>query len=106
MPQCEGIDPTNGVYAHIAGIDLVQAEDGRWFVLEDNLRIPSGASYPMIARTITRKVSPETFSENAVADNRNYAELLKTMMLGMNQNWCHSHPGPLQLGLFRTLLFG
>lgn len=86
MPQCEGIDPTNGVYAHIAGIDLVQAEDGRWFVLEDNLRIPSGASYPMIARTITRKVSPETFSENAVADNRNYAELLKTMMLDMNQN--------------------
>ena len=86
MPQCEGIDPTNGVYAHIAGIDLVQAEDGRWFVLEDNLRIPSGASYPMIARTITRKVSPETFSENAVADNRNYADLLKTMMLDMNQN--------------------
>ena len=65
---------------------MVQAEDGRWFVLEDNLRIPSGASYPMIARTITRKVSPETFSENAVADNRNYAELLKTMMLDMNQN--------------------
>jgi len=49
-------------------------------VLEDNLRIPSGASYPMIARTITRKVSPLTFQENAVADNRDYSSLLKEMM--------------------------
>lgn len=80
LPACEGLDPAGRVHAHIAGIDLVQAKDGRWYVLEDNLRIPSGASYPMIARTITRKVSPETFRENAVADNRNYSVLLKEMM--------------------------
>ena len=86
MPQCEGIDPTGKVYAHIAGIDLVEGKDGQWYVLEDNLRIPSGASYPMIARKITRKVSPSTFADNAVADNRDYADLLRDMMDDMNED--------------------
>ena len=78
--ECEGITPAKGIFAHIAGIDLVQAKDGTWYILEDNLRIPSGASYPMIARNITRKVSPETFVNNHVADNRHYSELLKETM--------------------------
>ena len=80
LPECEGISPTGEVYAHIAGIDLVEGKDGQWYVLEDNLRIPSGASYPMIAREITRKVSPQTFTQNAVAENRNYSKMLATMM--------------------------
>ena len=84
MPECEGISPTGEVYAHIAGIDLVEGKDGKWYVLEDNLRIPSGASYPMIAREITRKVSPQTFTQNAVAENRDYARLLAAMMEEMN----------------------
>ncbi|MBP5456089.1 MAG: circularly permuted type 2 ATP-grasp protein [Paludibacteraceae bacterium] len=84
MPECEQVDPFGGVYAHIAGIDLVEGKDDNWYVLEDNLRIPSGASYPMIARSITRKVSPQTFSENKVADNRDYADLLRDMMDEMN----------------------
>ena len=86
MPECEGITPSHNVYSHISGIDLVQAKDGHWFILEDNLRIPSGASYPMIARTISRKVSPDTFKKNAVADNRNYSELLREMMDYMNED--------------------
>lgn len=86
IPQCEGISPTGKVYAHIAGIDLVEGKNGQWYVLEDNLRIPSGASYPMIARMITRKVSPQTFSMNAVADNRDYADMLRQMMDDMNQD--------------------
>ena len=85
MPQCEGISPAGKVYAHIAGIDLVEGKDGQWYVLEDNLRIPSGASYPMIARMITRKVSPQTFSTNSVVDNRDYADMLRQMMDDMNQ---------------------
>jgi len=80
MPECEGITPSKGIYAHIAGIDLVQAKDGRWLILEDNLRIPSGASYPMIARKVTRKACPQTFRDNLVADNRNYGDLLHEMM--------------------------
>ena len=86
MPVCEGISPTERVYSHISGIDLVEGKNGQWYVLEDNLRIPSGASYPMIARTITRKVSPNTFATNAVADNRDYADLLRQMMDDMNDH--------------------
>ena len=80
LAECEGIRPRDGVYSHISGIDLVQAEDSTWYVLEDNLRIPSGASYPMIARKITRKVNPETFRKNNIAENRNYSDLLADMM--------------------------
>ncbi len=84
LPQCEGITPKNHVYSHISGIDLVQGKDGKWYILEDNLRIPSGASYPLIARELTRIASPSTFSENAVSDNRNYAKLLKSTMEHVN----------------------
>jgi len=80
LPQCENIMPKNKVYSHISGIDLVQAKDDSWYILEDNLRIPSGASYPMIARTITRKVSPGTFKENLIADNRSYPAMLRKTM--------------------------
>lgn len=80
MPECEGVDPVGKVYAHIAGIDLVEGKDGKWYVLEDNLRIPSGASYPMIARNLCRKVSPSTFAYNSVAENRDYSDLLAEMM--------------------------
>ena len=48
--------------------------------MEDNLRIPSGASYPLIARELTRIAAPQAFEENAVVDNRGYAQLLKETM--------------------------
>lgn len=46
LPECDNFVPPAGVFSHISGIDLVQADSGEWFILEDNLRIPSGASYP------------------------------------------------------------
>ena len=42
LPQCEGIVPPGRIYSHISGIDLVQGKDRNWYILEDNLRIPSG----------------------------------------------------------------
>ena len=84
LPQCEGIVPPKKIYSHISGIDLVQAKDGDWYILEDNLRIPSGASYPMIARELTRRASPRTFVNNHIEDNRNYASMLKQMMDHVN----------------------
>lgn len=84
LPQCEGIVPSKGIFSHISGIDLVQAEDGTWYVLEDNLRIPSGASYPMIARQLTRKASPETFDGARIYDNRDYARMIREMMDHVN----------------------
>ena len=80
LAQCEGILPSKGVYSHISGIDLVLGKDGVWYILEDNLRIPSGASYPLIARNLCRRCSPETFRQNKVVDNRNYGQLLRETM--------------------------
>jgi uncharacterized circularly permuted ATP-grasp superfamily protein len=80
LAQCENIIPPKGVYSHISGIDLVQAKDGDWYILEDNLRVPSGASYPTIARDLCRKSSPQTFRDVQISDNRNYAVLLKQML--------------------------
>ena len=80
LAQCEGVVPPKEIYTHIAGIDLVQGKDGEWYILEDNLRVPSGASYPMIARELCRKSSPVTFKQYHMEDNRNYAELLRSTM--------------------------
>ena len=80
LPECEGIMPPAGIYSHISGIDLVQAKDRGWYILEDNLRIPSGASYPLIARELCRRASPQTFRQNDIVDNRNYADMLRDMM--------------------------
>lgn len=77
MPECEGIVPSKGVYAHISGIDLVQGKNKEWYILEDNLRVPSGASYPMIARQLCRKSNPKTFETYHLEDNRDYAEVLR-----------------------------
>ena len=84
LAQCEGVSPPQGIYTHISGIDLVQEKDGEWYILEDNLRIPSGASYPMIARDICRRSSPATFEKNAICDNRNYADILSRTMNYVN----------------------
>ncbi len=89
LPACEGITPPKGIYSHISGIDLVQGKDGSWFILEDNLRIPSGASYPLIARRLCRRCSPETFRHNHVVDNRNYGELLRGVMEHVNTGGIH-----------------
>ncbi|MDE7423501.1 MAG: circularly permuted type 2 ATP-grasp protein [Lachnospiraceae bacterium] len=77
MPECEGIMPSKGVYSHISGIDLVQGKNKEWYILEDNLRVPSGASYPMIARQLCRKSSPKTFETYHLEDNRDYAKMLR-----------------------------
>lgn len=84
LPQCDGIVPPRGIFSHISGIDLVRGRDGTWYVLEDNLRIPSGASYPLIARDICRKCSPKTFRENHIVDNRNYGQMLARVLDHVN----------------------
>lgn len=85
LTECDGVTPPKDVYSHISGIDLVKGKDGQWYILEDNLRIPSGASYPMIARYLCRRASPATFAATKLEDNRNYADLLKHAMDYVNQ---------------------
>ena len=80
LVQCDGVSPPQNIYNHISGIDLVQGKGGEWYILEDNLRVPSGASYPMIARDLCRKSCPEEFEKYHIEDNRNYASLLRKTM--------------------------
>jgi len=59
--QCVGIDPPLNIWAHICGSDLVRDRDGTIYVLEDNLRVPSGVSYMLENRLVTKRVFPELF---------------------------------------------
>ncbi|MCQ2501712.1 MAG: circularly permuted type 2 ATP-grasp protein, partial [Lachnospiraceae bacterium] len=84
MAECEGVVPVKDIYSHISGIDLVKGKNDHWYILEDNLRVPSGASYPMIARDLCRRAAPMTFHNTPIADNRNYAQLLRRTMDNVN----------------------
>jgi uncharacterized circularly permuted ATP-grasp superfamily protein len=64
-PQCVGVSPPYGVWAHICGSDLVRDRDGTVYVLEDNLRVPSGVSYMLENRLVTKQVFPELFERYA-----------------------------------------
>ncbi len=80
-PEMEGFKPPLGVYAHIAGCDLVRAESGEFVVLEDNLRTPSGVSYVLENRTVMLRVVPDLFPRwgvQAVTDYPN--QLLATLL--------------------------
>ncbi len=59
--ECVGVDPPGGIWAHICGSDLIRDADGTVFVLEDNLRVPSGVSYLLENRMVAKHVFPEMF---------------------------------------------
>ncbi len=65
-PQCVGVNPPLGIWAHICGSDLVRDKDGTVYVLEDNLRVPSGVSYMLENRLVTKRVFPELFEDYAI----------------------------------------
>ncbi|HUI03411.1 MAG TPA: circularly permuted type 2 ATP-grasp protein [Acidimicrobiales bacterium] len=65
-PECIGACPPGGIWAHICGSDLVRGEDGTFYVLEDNLRVPSGVSYLLENRMVAKRVFPELFRTYSV----------------------------------------
>ncbi|MBN7795541.1 circularly permuted type 2 ATP-grasp protein [Parahaliea mediterranea] len=75
-PQCRGMSPRYGVWAHICGSDLVRDNDGRFYVLEDNLRVPSGVSYMVENREITKRVLPELFENYSILPVDDYPSRL------------------------------
>lgn len=102
LVQCDGVSPPGGIYSHISGIDLVQGKNGSWYVLEDNLRIPSGASYPIMARELCMRSIPGAFTEDSPEDNRNYPELLRRTMDFVNTG---GHSVILTPGRFNAAYF-
>jgi uncharacterized circularly permuted ATP-grasp superfamily protein len=71
-----GLEVPGGVYSHIAGIDLVRDGEGRYCVLEDNLRTPSGVSYMLEDRKVMMQLFPELFGSHRIAPVDHYPELL------------------------------
>jgi uncharacterized circularly permuted ATP-grasp superfamily protein len=76
QPVMRGLDLPNQVYSNIAGIDLIRHDDGRWYVLEDNLRTPSGVSYMLENRKMMLRLFPELFARQQVLPVEQYPALL------------------------------
>lgn len=79
-PQCVGLNPPMGVWCHVTGTDLVRDRDGQIYVLEDNLRVPSGVSYVLENRQIMKRTFPQLFEGMAIRPVDDYAsKLLETL---------------------------
>jgi uncharacterized circularly permuted ATP-grasp superfamily protein len=76
LKECVGAKPIHGAWAHICGSDLVRDADGTVYVLEDNLRVPSGVSYMLENRIVTKQVFPELFAHTRILPVDDYPSLL------------------------------
>ena len=85
-PEMVGVDVPHQVYSHISGIDIVRAPDadgkGEYYVLEDNLRVPSGVSYMLEDRKMMMRLFPELFNAHRVAPIAHYPDLLLETLRG------------------------
>lgn len=79
-PECRGVHPKFGVWAHISGSDLVRAGDGRLYVLEDNLRVPSGVSYVLENRAVAKRTFPELFERYRIRPVDAYTDELNKLL--------------------------
>jgi uncharacterized circularly permuted ATP-grasp superfamily protein len=75
-PEMQGIEVPGDVYAHIAGVDVVRAGAGEFYVLEDNLRVPSGVSYMLEDRKVMMRLFPELFARYRVEPVQHYPDIL------------------------------
>ncbi len=106
LKECEGISPKFGVWAHICGTDLVRDKDGQFYVLEDNLRVPSGVSYMLENRSIMKRVLPEVFEKVEVAPVNDYpARLLDTLISLSPRNVRKPVVTVLTPGIFNSAYF-
>ena len=82
--QCVGVKPRGGIWAHICGTDLVRDGDGTLYVLEDNLRVPSGVSYMLENRLVTKRVWPEIFGNSTIRPVDEYPAQLYDMLAALS----------------------
>ncbi len=75
-PEMQGVSVASDIYAHIAGVDIVRAGKGEFYVLEDNLRVPSGVSYMLEDRKMMMRLFPELFARYRVAPVAHYPDML------------------------------
>ncbi len=82
-PECRGVHPKFGVWAHISGSDLVRAGDGQLYVLEDNLRVPSGVSYVLENRAVAKRAFPELFQQYRIRPVDAYTDELNKLLVSL-----------------------
>ncbi|MES2024856.1 MAG: circularly permuted type 2 ATP-grasp protein [Pseudomonadota bacterium] len=75
-PEMQGISVASDIYAHIAGVDIVRAGQGEFYVLEDNLRVPSGVSYMLEDRKMMMRLFPDLFARHQIAPVAHYPDML------------------------------
>jgi uncharacterized circularly permuted ATP-grasp superfamily protein len=75
-PEMAGLRLPHGIYVHIAGIDIVRVDENDFYVLEDNVRTPSGVSYMLENREVMMRLFPDLFAENLIAPVETYPEEL------------------------------
>jgi len=80
LPPCVGLQPPRGVWCHITGTDLVRDRDGQIYVLEDNLRCPSGVSYVLENRQVLKRTFPQVFEASRVHPVDDYPSRLLEML--------------------------
>jgi uncharacterized circularly permuted ATP-grasp superfamily protein len=80
MKECIGLKPPENVWSHISGTDLIRGDDGDFYVLEDNLRCPSGVSYMLENREILKRTFPEMFEKLKVRPVHDYSHYLRDML--------------------------
>jgi len=78
--ECEGFTPPRGIWCHVTGTDLVRDSDGRFYVLEDNLRCPSGVSYVLENRQVLKRTFPQVFEASRVRPVDDYPSKLLEML--------------------------
>ncbi|WP_445371090.1 circularly permuted type 2 ATP-grasp protein [Methylomonas sp. HW2-6] len=88
-PEMQGVDVPGGIYAHIAGIDIVRTAENQFYVLEDNLRTPSGVSYMLENRKMMMRLFPELFRRYAVAPVEHYPQVLLNNLRAVAQPGVH-----------------
>ena len=86
LREVHGINVPHDIYVHISGIDLIRGADGKFYILEDNLRTPSGVSYMLKNREITKRIFPDIFYENKVRMVNNYPLLLHEVLSSLSPN--------------------
>ncbi len=86
LEACRGLCPPRGVWLHVIGTDLVRDDHGQWYVLEDNLRCPSGVSYMLENRAIMKRTFPQVFESAGVRPVSTYTARLLESLQAMTPN--------------------
>ncbi|PLX42414.1 MAG: hypothetical protein C0609_09590 [Deltaproteobacteria bacterium] len=104
--QCVGINPPRGIWCHITGTDLVRDADGRFYVLEDNLRCPSGVSYVLENRQVMKRTFPQVFESSGVRPVSDYSSHLHQTLEYLAPDSVHAPTvGVLTPGIYNSAYF-